>query len=285
MNALPILLAATLLAADQPETIEISGAVVKLVEDVAVPATEAGLLAKINIKEGQFVEEGAILAQVLDTDVRLSVERAKLETDIAVRNLSNDVDIRFAKKSTEVAKAELARSLETNVKYPKTVSNTELDRQRLLVEKSELEIKQAEHDHEIAGLTSEIKGNEHRTALEQLSRRTITAPLKGMVVEVHRRRGEWVQPGETVARLVRMDRLRAEGFLAARHARLDLVGSKVKLVVAGSEGREQEFAGEIVFVSPEIDPLNSQVRVWAEVENTDLKLRPGMQATILVQPR
>ncbi len=46
-----------------------------------------------------------------------------------------------------------------------------------------------------------------------------------------------------------------------------------------------EFAGHIVFVNPEIDPLNSQVRVWAEVENPDLKLRPGMQATLTIEPR
>ena len=43
--------------------------------------------------------------------------------------------------------------------------------------------------------------------------------------------------------------------------------------------------GEIVFVSPDIDPLNTQVRVWAEVENTELKLRPGMQANLTVEPR
>ena len=29
-------------------------------------------------------------------------------------------------------------------------------------------------------------------------RRTIVAPLRGMVVEVLRRRGEWVQPGDAV---------------------------------------------------------------------------------------
>ncbi|MDX1943937.1 MAG: HlyD family efflux transporter periplasmic adaptor subunit [Pirellulaceae bacterium] len=279
------LVALSLLSADAAEPIEISGAVVKLVDDVAVPATEAGLLAKILVKEGEIVAAGAMLAQILDADVRLAVERAKYELDIAQRQQTNDVDIRYARKSTEVAKAELARSLETNAKYPKTVSNTELDRQKLLVEKSELEIKQAEHDQEIASLTSDIKGNELRTAEEQLARRTITAPLKGMVVEVHRRPGEWVQPGETVARVVRLDRLRAEGFLAVKHARLDLVGSKVKLVIPDAEGKDREFAGVIVFVSPEIDPLNSQVRVWAEIDNSDLKLRPGVQANLLVQPR
>src|SRR5690606_7372893 len=121
----------------------------------------------------------------------------------------------------------------------------------------QLEIQQAEHEQEIATLTRSIRENEQRTAEEQLERRTITAPLGGMVVEVHRRRGEWVQPGETVARIIRLDRLRAEGFLAAKDARLELVGSPVTLHVVAPNGDKFTCSGEIVFVSPEIDSLNS----------------------------
>lgn len=295
MNTLSLALVTTLSAMSQAsrplETpkasgpIEISSAVIKIAEEVAVPASEAGVLASVAVKEGQFVEEGQALAGILDKDIRLKVERTSLEAEIALRKFNNDLNIRFAKKSTDVAKAELARSLETNERFPKTVSNTELDRQRLLVEQGELETKQAEHDQEIAGLTHQIRDNEHRTAQDELSRRTIASPLKGMVVEVHRHRGEWVNPGETVARVVRMDRLRAEGFLAAKHARLDLVGSKVKLKVVGPDGKNIEVPGEIVFVSPEIDPLNAQVRVWADADNSELKLWPGMQATISLESR
>src|SRR5438876_950872 len=122
---------------------------------------------------------------------------------------------------------------------------------------------------EVAGLTRDIRDSEHKIASEQLERRTILAPLRGMIVEVLRRRGEWVQPGDTVVRIVRLDRLKAEGFLPAKHASLDLVGSKVRLKVVGADNKATEFPGHIVFVNPEIDPLNSQVRVWAEVENLD----------------
>jgi macrolide-specific efflux system membrane fusion protein len=281
-----VLLAILASAADpKPEPVEIPSAVIKVTEEAAVPAAEAGVLVRLAVKEGQLVNEGDMLGQILDSDVRLAVEKAKLEADIALRQMNNETNVKFARKSVEVARAELTRSLETNEKFPKTVSQTELDRQKLLVEKGDLEVKQAEHDLEIAALTRDVRESEYRAALDQLARRTISAPLAGMVVELHRRRGEWVQPGETVARIVRLDRLRAEGFLAAKHARLELVGSKVKLKIAGPDGKPQEFPGEIVFVSPEIDPINSQVRVWAEVENTGLALRPGMQATLVVEPR
>jgi RND family efflux transporter MFP subunit len=280
-----IYLAVAALLAGNPTSVEIPSAVIKVSEEVAVPARDAGVLAKIEVKEGQLVEEGDCVVRLLDTDIRLAVERARLEAEIALRKFKNDVDLRYAKKSTEVAKAELARSLDTNEKYPKTVSNSELDRQRLLVDQGELQIQKAQHDMEIAGLTREIRESEHKIASEQLERRTVLAPLRGMIVEVLRRRGEWVQPGDTVVRIVRLDRLKAEGFLPAKHASLDLVGSKVRLKIVGTENKPMEFAGHIVFVNPEIDPLNSQVRVWAEVENPDLKLRPGMQAALVIEPK
>jgi multidrug efflux pump subunit AcrA (membrane-fusion protein) len=93
--------------ADRPFEI---AAVIKIAEEASVPAAEAGVLDSIDIKEGQFVEEGQKLAAIRDKENRLKVERAALETDIALRKFQNDLDIRFAKKSTEVAKAELARS-------------------------------------------------------------------------------------------------------------------------------------------------------------------------------
>jgi multidrug efflux pump subunit AcrA (membrane-fusion protein) len=41
-----------------------------------------------------------------------------------------------------------------------------------------------------------------------------------------------------------------------------------------------EFPGKIVFIDPEIDPVNAQVRVWVEVPNPGLRLRPGMRANM-----
>jgi macrolide-specific efflux system membrane fusion protein len=134
-------------------------------------------------------------------------------------------------------------------------------------------------------LEKDIRDNDYQIAKEKLERRMIAAPLRGMVVEVLRRPGEWVQPGDSIVRIVRLDRLKAEGFLPIKHAGLDLVGRKVKLIVGSPGERSVEARGQIAFISPEIDPLNAQVRFWAEVENKELKLRPGMTATLTVEPK
>ena len=271
--------------AEQSSTeMEVASGLLKLIEQVDVPAREAGVLAAVKVREGQMVEQGEALAQIVDTEARIAAERAEIELEIATKNAENDVNTRFARKSVEVAGAELRRSEQSIRKHPKSISDSEMDRLRLVVERAELEVEQAEHEFEIAGFTRQIEENECRSAEEKVERHRITAPISGMVVQVNRRRGEWVEPGESVLRILRLDRLRAEGFLGARHLSGDVDQWQTTLTVDLPGEPDAKLPGKVVFVSPEIDPVNSQVNVWVEIDNEELRVRPGMRAkmTILV---
>lgn len=274
-------------ATEQPgDQIEIASALIKLVEQVDVPAREAGVLASVEVVEGRMVEEGELLARIVDTEARFAETMAKGELEIARKKSENDINTRYAKKSVEVAKAELARSMESIEQYAKSISESEMDRLRLLVERAILEVEQSERELEIAEFTQQIRQSEHAAAEERVQRHRITAPLGGVVVQVSRRRGEWVEPGEMVMRILRLDRLRAEGFLHVRYLRHDLQDWQVKLTVDLPGDPGAEFPGNVVFLSPEIDPVNSQISIWVEIDNEDLRLRPGMRAkmTIVVPP-
>ena len=38
--------------------------------------------------------------------------------------------------------------------------------------------------------------------------------------------------------------------------------------------------GRIVFISPEIDPVNEEVRFWVEFDNSTLDVLPGMRLSL-----
>ncbi len=262
-----------------------------------------------------MVDPGHLIAGLRDNEVQLLVERTSYEAQIAKQKAESDLDILYAMKAIEVAKSELNRAMETNAKYAKTVSESELDRLRLLVEQGELEIKKARRDHAIANLTYLIRENEHRSALDQLERRKVRSPMKGMIVELHHAPGEAVQAGDALARIIRLDRLRAEGFLPASSATPAWNHARAKLTVTTSTIADTESAisksnspkpsepnnqqldttpnqpqaesvqleGHVVFISPEVDPVNNQVRVWVEFDNPDLLVRPGMSARVILE--
>ena len=152
----------------------------------------------------------------------------------------------------------------------------------MAADKAELEIEQAVHDQETAELTSRLKETEMKLAQQAIDRRAIVSPISGMVVQVNSQRGEWVQAGKTVIRVLRLDRLRVEGFVPSQRLAGDLVGRKVTLTVDLPDKPAVEFTGSVVFVSPEIDPVNQTVRVWAEIDNSKLLLRPGLRGKVTI---
>ena len=244
---------------------------------------EAGVLAKIESPEGARVSDGDVLAHIDDTEVKFLQKRARLEMEVAEKNAANQSAVEAAEVTRRYAESSYQRAHEAVKKNPNTISRTELERLQLEGEKAKLALRQATHDLEVAQLTWQLKQNEYELASRSLERRTIVAPFSGVVVEVYRRRGEWVEPGQKVLRIVRQDRLRAEGFLDARQARGELAGRRVSLALDPADNLPKPFAGKIVFVSPEVDPVNGQVRILAEIENPDLSLRPGLRATMSVE--
>jgi macrolide-specific efflux system membrane fusion protein len=255
--------------------------VLRLLEEAEVPAQEAGVVTEVAVREGQRVKQGELLAQIDDQVARLAAEAAQAQFDIAHAKASNDVRLRFAKKALEVAQAELRRSTESVERFAKSVSQSQLDVERLTVEKNQLEAEQAEHEHEVAVLEMKSKSNELSAARNQVARRQVLAPFDGIVVQIYVRRGEWVEPGQQALRIVNVDRLKAEGFIAAEQATVDLVGKSVAIAVDGLESGMAPD-GTMVFVSPEVDPITGQVRIWAAIDNGDGRLRPGQQARMTV---
>ena len=78
------------------------------------------------------------------------------------------------------------------------------------------------------------------------------------------------------------DRLRAEGLVLAREV-LDVgKGTPVTVSVDVAGAPRSQFAGEVVFVSPEISPVTGQVRIFADVDNGSGLLRPGLRPKMTI---
>jgi macrolide-specific efflux system membrane fusion protein len=185
-----------------------------------------------------------------------------------------------------VARAEMKRSSESNEQFARSISQSQLDVERLTVEKLELERKQAEHDIALEKFELRLKENALDAAKLELEMHAVKAPFAGVVALVRGRPGEWVQPGTVVLRLVAIDKLRAEGFAPAAAANEKLLGAKVQFVVvdeSGAASKSPPVEGVLRFISPEIDPVSRQVRVWAEIDNKGLQLRPGQQGQLVIR--
>lgn len=301
-----VLTAVAALAGPQPrpamsvsgDTVTVPGCLVTLIGDVPVPVQEAGVLVRLNAVEGQQVAPGELLAQIDDSQAQKAVEAAIARHNAADLKAKNDVNVRYARISEKVYEAELKRSEETNRRAPGAVTQADMHKQWLELQRATLGIEQAEHDFHVAELDAQVAKAEVDAARLNLERRQIKAPessvpsdtdFKWIVVKRFSQVGEWLKPGDPVLRLVRMDRLWIEGFLDAAGAAgmtpSEVDGKPVTVKVALPRGREEVLQGRIVFVSPIVE-AGPQFLIKAEIINRQdaghWVLRPGLNADMTI---
>jgi len=255
--------------------------------EAQVPAKEAGALVQLAVVEGQQVKAGDLLAQIDDVDAQLAAKAMGLKLDVAKEEaVSSSINVEFARAAADVSQADYEGGLEANRQMPGTYPKSEMRRLLLTWKRSQAEIKKAESDQKVAGLKAKVSGAEAEQAAEAVRRRQIRSPLDGEVVELRCHPGEWVKPGDPAAYVVRMDRLRIEGFVSATQVEPGEVDKRpVTITVQLARQRQENFSGEVVFASPVIQASN-KFRIWVEVENRKENghwlLHPGHSAEMII---
>ena len=283
-----LLLGVSSLAAATPEEPVLSRCLVSIVEEARVPAREAGVLVELSVKEGDTVRRGGAIARIDDSQPRFEKQKASAEHDQAIARAKSDVDVRYSVAAEKVAEAEVEKAVASNRRIPGSVTQVELARLQLNQKKSELQIEQAQLERQLSSLDARSKEVEVLAAENRINRRQIASPIDGMIVQVYPHLGEWMQPGDPLARVVRTDKLRVEGYVDSSKYEPSTVHNRpVTVSVMFADEREESFKGRIVFVSPLVEP-GGDFRVWAEVENRQAKdsvewlLRAGQTATMTI---
>ena len=289
VSALAICLALGSAAAPQSAMaeVEVKNCLVSAIDDVEVPAREAGVLVELPVKPGQQVKEGDVLGKVDDSRAIIELELAQLAHDEAVERYGNDINVRYAMKEAAVAESEYKRAKDANAGVGGAVSQSELktkelDHQRAVLQVEQANVTQGLIKYEVRSAVGQVNA-----ARQSVERRLIVSKIEGEVFEVHRNRGEWVEPRDAVVRVVRMNQLQIIGFLKeSDHARSSVINRPIEVEVAVDGERVEKFRGKIVFASSETTG-GGQFRVTAEVDNRKKNglwlLKPGQDATMTIQ--
>ena len=259
-----------------------------IINEISVPAQEPGVLDELNYREGDLVEKGAVLGVIDKADAELAVAISKQEYMAAQKTAENRLRIEAGAMAYEVAKAEYDSSIEANEKTPGVISDSELRKQLMEAERAKMQSKLAVEELLIARHDALAKWDNYRRAYAALQRRQIVSRINGVVVKSNKHEGEWVQPGETVMRIVQMDRLRVEGDIDGnKYARHEVMNRPVRITVYLTGGGTEVLDGRIVYASPLVELNEFTVRV--EVNNRKIStadgrttwlLTPGLKAKI-----
>ena len=230
--------------------------------DIAIAASEMGTLSSINVKEGDVVKPGDVIALMADEVLKASLEVARRSMNVegTLQSAAADVNLR----RTESTKLQ-------ELRQRNHASQQEVDRVQ-----SELTI--AESRHLSVREELEIKQLEFRRIEAQLEQRSIRAPIAGIVSEVHKDAGEFVSPSDpVVARIVQLDPLMIVFSVPLDHRAAFQKDQTVTLQLGYAAATAQ---GVVEYVAPTTDSSNSSIRVKVRLPNTNGEFQSGERAVL-----
>lgn len=269
--------------------VRLSHCLVSLIDDVEVPAEKPGVLIVLSVKEGDYLAKDAVIATVDDRQAINQLDAAKSDHAAAAARADSLLETEYAVATHRTAEAEYKIALSANAKQPNTVAAVEAERLRLAAEQARIKIGVTEFERTVRGIEAVAFAAKAQLAETDLARHRLQAPVAGEVVEIFYRPGEWVEPGKPIVHLVRLDRLRIEGFVRFDTlAPGDVLNRSVRATIAFAGGTTEAFDGVVTFVSPIVQP-GGEYRIWAEVDNRRVGdqwlLRPGLEAELEIGPR
>lgn len=261
-------------------------AVVKVADHIKLPAKEPGVLIHLAVKEGSQVRAGQQIGKIDDRENQLQMKAADYGFRAAIKKFNDDVDIRYSEAAAAVAKADYEIMQAAINMVEKAITQVDLRRAKLEWDKMVLAADKARKEQEIAKYDAYTKQAELDLAKLAVERRVITAPFDGVVEEMNRKQDEWVNPGDTILRLFRMDTMQVEGAVDQKlYDPHELQGCKVTVKLQMARGREETMEGRIVKVSSVVR-YDGVYNVRAEVANRQEQggwmLRDGLPATMTI---
>jgi RND family efflux transporter MFP subunit len=218
------------------------------VRQATVKAKVAGDVLAVNVREGEAVKAGQVLARIdtTDAEARLADRIGALESARA-----------------QLALAQKTRAMNVRLLHDRFISQNAFDSAESSYDVARGNVKSAEAQVQLA-----------RNALKDA---VAVAPLSGSVAKRH------VQPGEKVAveaplvTVVDLSDLEVQALVPANDVPELKVGMAVRFNVDGFG--ERAFDGRIERINPSTEPGTRAIMVYVSLPNVDATLRSGMFAT------
>lgn len=232
-----------------------------------VAAVESGRIVEVAVRESDRVQRGQVLARIDDRRLRLDLEQADAERQVAEAEL----EIRRAEERTAKDDLESYRAAAEGVKGSV----------------SALTIRAAERDAAVAAsrvLVAErglrrLQARVDRLRL-QVEETIVRAPFDGIIVSRDVQVGEWANPGDSICALVSTGRIEAWLDIPERYSYAAITEANQLEIEVGTLGvRLAPLSKRVI---PDVDPRSRRYTLIVELEPGSHPLAPGMSVTAQV---
>jgi RND family efflux transporter MFP subunit len=214
------------------------------VDQIKIVTQRSGILSELNVKEGDFVEKGKILAKLDDSEARFRLEKAKIALKNSQASYENEM-----------------------LAFPLIMESEDEGRKTSLMDqlKSKSGLFSAEIDLKEAEL--------------EIEKSTVKAPISGRVADLKIKKGSLVSNGEDFMEIINTNTLELKVKVLESDINLISIGQKAEVYPVS--GSIMEVTGTVRSINPKVDE-NGLVQVSLLVSGSK-GLLPGMNARAIIR--
>ena len=232
-------------------------------ETVDINPKITGRIEKINFLVGDWVRQGAVVAEIEADELEQQVRRSEASFSVSEANI--------AARQAELARAEADLGRAKLLFDEDLLSPQEYQQSRTSLEVLEAQVQLGKAQLEQA--TAEL--TELRIRLAQAR---IYAPMSGLVSARYVDPGALVAPGNPIIQLVNLSTMVTRGNVPERNIDRLAVGSRASVQVDAIPG--QEFEGRVARIAPVLDAATRSAVIEIDIRNPGAVLKAEMFARI-----
>lgn len=230
---------------------------------VEVVPKVSGRLQSVNVRIGDAVSRGSLIALVEDREIREQVKQAEASFDVSRATIrQREADLKFAQTNLERSRSLFQRQL-----LPQQTLDDADARQQAAA--AQLDLARAQFAQ------AEARLEELRITL---SNTRIVSPVDGFVGKRNLDPGAFVSSNVPVASVVEIRTVRLVTNLVERDLSKVTTGAPALVDVDAFPG--EEFTGRVARVAPVLDPATRTATMEIEIPNPTFRLKPGMYARV-----
>jgi HlyD family secretion protein len=278
---------------------------VEPVEWAAIRAEGSGPVEKIFAQRGELVREGQLLLALNSAEAREALSSAQARIAQSQAELETlreggsaperaEIESGLARARADLANAHREYEALRRLAEKQAATQAEVLEARQVVERAELQIRALETKRSALVTKSDTTAAEARlreaqsaaaTASRSIDSSQIRSPMAGILYDFDLRPGAYLQPGDVIGRVGRLDELRVAIYVD--EPELGRVEKGMPVTITWDAKPGQQWKGTVEQVPTQVVPLGTRQvgEVIATIDNPDHGLIPGTNVNAEIRSR
>ncbi len=220
--------------------------------EVTVAAEQNGKLLRLDVNEGDRIEEGRQVA--LTDTVQLYLKARQIgATKLVYASQRPDMD-----KQVAATHQQLAKAREEYDRFAALVKDGAANRKNLDDARSQVQILERQLEGQLSSLhtsTNSLNAQMGTTDVQklqvadQLRKCHVVAPITGTVIEKYMERGEFASVGKPLFKMADLDHVFLRAYITSAQLRSVKIGQQVRVFADYGNNEKKEYAGKVTWIS------------------------------------